>query len=113
MCRDSVRQLSHSSHEMSYRDSSPPGSTASAQINHGWLQRRTKRPFQALLMSRDPSELPSFPPLDAVCKSFGSLVDAKKGDALASESTVCAAGTKERRQSHCARSAERYYVIGK
>lgn len=33
------------SHETSCRDSSPP---ASAQTNHGWLQRGTKRPFQAV-----------------------------------------------------------------
>lgn len=76
-CTDCARQLSDFSHETSCRDSSPLGSTASAQINHGWLQRRTKRPFQTVLMSRSPSELPSSPPLDAVCESFGCRVDAK------------------------------------
>lgn len=79
MCTDSVRQLSDFSHKASCRDSSPPGSTASAQINHGWLQRRTKRPFQAVLPSRNPSDLRSFsPPSDTDCESFWSRVDAKR-----------------------------------
>lgn len=114
VCSDRVRQLSDFSHETSCRDSSPLGSTASAQINHGWLQRRTKRPFQAL--SHEPQSLrtalfsPSFGRRLRVVLGLGWM---QKGDAPASESTVCAAGTKERRQSHCARSTERYYVIGK
>lgn len=81
VCADRVRQLSDFSHETSRRDSSPLGSTASAQINHGWLQRRTKRPFQAL--SHEPQSLPNcplfpllWPPFES---HFGSRVDAKRG----------------------------------
>lgn len=35
-----------------------PFSTASAQIKHGWLQRRTKRPFHAALINRTLSHTP-------------------------------------------------------